>query len=521
MERRVGCRLNRLCALVLALALGAPTAGVARASDRCQRYRDLAGNRTERPADALPGSGRLRVFAIQYKQLVDYVESYATFADKMECLLIDYVLPYRHPGKVELVVFNEDIGLATLATGSRGAPARAWASLPAPGNTPATYNASGVPLGAAVALGLVARGYAKELAVYRARFPDQDARKAVLTAATDTFVRAFMATFSRLARRYDLYIVAGNNQGNFSFSTDPADIAAFSDPDLAEYYEDGSATGVWVADDARVWNQAFMFGPRSVRPPEQGASADPNSHDYDPRTNLLFANKKTPLTQLEKDFLALDEGGMGRANTGPFRIAELPGFRFGFAISLPAFMYGDDVLGAPCASSLSWMRCLDHRGVNTVIQPEANPGPWARYGADGGNWQALTWGASTLRAVTDPSVGFAYVICPHMVGNLIDIPFDGQSAITMRARRGPGRHYVGAGDFIAGTDPPWTRPYAGDHPEFLALAPWVLNDDPLLSPQDNRARLQERAEAMQAGSLSEHENGYLETAIWADLATPR
>ena len=156
-----------------------------------------------------------------------------------------------------------------------------------------------------------------------------------------------------------------------------------------------------------------------------------------------------------------------------------------------------------------------------MIQPEANPGPWARYGADGGNWQALTWGASTIRDVTDPTVGFDYVICPHMVGNLVDIPFDGQSAIMMRDRSGAGRHYVGAGHFIAGIDSAWTRPYAGNHAEFLALAPWVLADDPTLPPADNRARLQARAEAMQAGSLSEHQNGYLETAIWADLRRPR
>ena len=218
---------------------------------------------------------------------------------------------------------------------------------------------------------------------------------------------------------------------------------------------------------------------------------------------------------------------MSVANTGPVTIPDrrLDGFRFGFAISLPAFKFGSDFgvpfTGDPCASAESWMRCLHARGVNTVLQPEANPGPWARYGADGGNFQSLTWGASTVRIVTDPTLpNFRYVVCPHMNGNLVDLPFDGQSAILERGRTGVGRAYVGAKDFIPGTDSAWTQPYAGLRPEFVALAPWVIADDLSLTPAANRARLHERATALMAGSLSEHSNNYLETAIFADLATP-
>lgn len=517
-----------------ALAIGSPALVPvpSPAENPCAPY-DI-GNRTEGVSDRAEGAGPLRVFAIQYRQLVSYVETYGTFHQKMLCLMEAYVAPNLDPTKTNLVVFNEDIGLATLATGSRGTAARAFASTPAPGNTPALYNAARVPTGAAVAFGLVAAGYSRQLAAYRTMFPAQDPRKAVITAATDTFVRGFMATFSTIARQYGVYVVASNNQGDFRYSTKPGEVAAFADPDLAPAYATGDLQGVWVATGESAWNEALLWGPDDVPGRVPGcdpvtgdcASADPASPEYDPRTNLIFVNRKTPLTQIEKDFLALDEGDMSPENTGPVEIPGLPGFKFGFAISLPAFMYGnllgeDPPVGDPCASPTTWMRCLHARGVNTVLQPEANPGPWAHYGADGGNWQALTWGASTLRAVIDPTVpGFKYLVCPHMVGNLVDLPFDGQSAIMKRGATGAGRHYVGAGTFIAGADSEWVVPYIGDHAEFVALAPWVLGDDPLLLPEANRARLQQRSDDLMAGSLSEHQNAYLETAIYADLDLP-
>jgi hypothetical protein len=121
--------------------------------------------------------------------------------------------------------------------------------------------------------------------------------------------------------------------------------------------------------------------------------------------------------------------------------------------------------------------------------------------------------------VTDPAVHFAYLVCPMMTGNLIDLPFDGQSSIMQRRRAGAGRHYAGAALPLP-EDGAFVR-YAGDHPEFLALAPWVLSDGTPLSAgaeRAARATLRQRAQYMRAGSGSPYENGYLETAIFADLA---
>lgn len=514
----------------LALAAAALTSIPAAAAshplrDGCDRYRRLAGNATAGVSDASRGSGPLRVFAIQYKQQAAYATTYQTFAAKMDCLMRDYVVPHLDRSKTNLVVFNEDIGLATLATGSRGAQARALAASPVPGSTPEIQDAAGAPLGGAVALGSIAATYQKQMLDVQRRFPGTDPRKAIMLAATDTFVRGFSTTFSRLARKYGVWMVASNNQGEFDYSTDPADVSTWADPDLTAAYATGRIKGVWVPRTGRAWNNGFLWAPYDLHSPRGASSANPASPEYDPDTNLLYTNRKTPLTQIEKDFLALDEGDMSEANTGPVQIPGLDGFKFGFAISLPAFRFGNDFgeefEGNPCASPNSWMRCLHERGVNTILQPEANPGPWARYGADGGNFQSLTWGASTLRIVTDPTVpGFRYVICPHMTGNLVDLPFDGQSAILERGRTGAGRAYVGAKDFIPETDSAWAMPYAGLKPEFVALAPWVIDDDHSLTPTENRNRLHQRATQMMAGSLSEHSNGYLETAIFADLAAP-
>ena len=526
-----------LVALVVALPIGVQAArpSCADADAGAGTAPNGASLHTRDVADAAPARAPLRVFAIQYKQNPAYVVDAGTYDHKMRCLVQEYVLPHRGRG-VNLVVFNEDSGFATLALGTAGVGARAIATAPKP-LSPQLSDASGAPPYATVALGAAAAGHGRALAYYRALFPDEDPRRAILTAATDTFVRSFMTTFSRIARDYNLYIVAANNQANFAESTNPADIAMLWNPDRPG---EQPPHAVWKATSEDVWNAAFMWGPRDITalPADQLAWLDRQlgvaagrtfarttpGGQYDPRANLLAVNKKVPLTSIEQQFLALSEGDVSPANTGPFVIPALGGsYRFGFAISLPAFEYGGRAFGSappfqPCAPDGStWMYCLDARGVNVVLQTEANPGPW-QTPADGIGTQSVSWGASTMRAVTDPAVHFAYLVCPMMTGNLVDLPFDGQSSIMQRGRSGNARHYAGAALPLP-EDGAYAR-YAGDHPEFLVLAPWVLSEghaQTLDAERAARAVLRQRSEDMRAGSNSPNENGYLETAIYADL----
>ena len=221
-----------------------------------------------------------------------------------------------------------------------------------------------------------------------------------------------------------------------------------------------------------------------------------------PLANLLRVNRKVPLTGFE---LAL--GFAQGPSTGPAAAANLrpvaipgTGARLGFATSLPAFEYGSPAPGHECSDvAVTYMRCLDKLGANVVIQADANDGEWS--GTDGMElWQPLSWMGSAYRAVTDPSVQFAYAVNPFMVGNLADTPFDGQSAILERGRRGAGCHYVGNRAVVPGDDLPQFAPYAGAKPQFLALAPWAAPDGPrpALAQRRRVARGRNRAQPLRA-----------------------
>jgi glycerophosphoryl diester phosphodiesterase len=452
-----------------------------------------------RPSRWLPaighaqGNAKLRLVGIQYKQDVRNVESYASFRTKMRCLIEDHVVPLMQPGLPMLVVFNEDIGLMTVATGTRGTLVRTQAATPL--RAPI---GDAEPVSTGAALVEMNAAYAPQVAAYQAMFGPIDPRKQVFVGATDTFVRAFSQTFSDLARDYGIYVVAANNMPAYRASTDPVEMLLFGDPEISD------ATEAYVATSQHVANTAFLWGPLDVHPDAPAGMK-----------NLLFKNEKVPLTDIESTLIAIDEGPA----TGDAAIANaagytIEGFHLGFATSLPAFVWGYDFGERPadlepCADMrVSYMPCMDALGVDVVVQDEANPGRWAIDQA--GGWQPLEWMASTWRTVAEPSVKFRYNLTPMMVGNLLDLPFDGQSAITMRSAAEAGAHYIGNLEFESGVDVGWYQVFVGDKPEFLALAPWVSDDA-------SRVDLRATAAKLAPGSGDALENEYLETAVWADL----
>jgi hypothetical protein len=438
--------------------------------------------------------GTLRVIGIQYKMDISHVVDYTTYRAAMRCLMDRYVVPFEKPGVPTLVVFPEDVGLETVALGVRGEAARAQSRsvLRAPAGDSGTA-------GIGTALLSLNAAYAPQIAAYQVRFGGVDPRKEVLLAATDTFARAFSQTFSDIARDYGVYVVAANNQAPYRETHNPLEVKLFGDPT-----QRGNVAYVATAD--HVANTTFLWGPQDIHP-----------KNPDGERNLLFTNEKVPLTDLEKTILGLDEGPA----TGPAAIANaagyvVAGFRLGFATSLPAFTYGY-AFGQrpsgfqPCADlRKTYAACMDAQGVQVVIQAEANPGRWAGAGGDS-DWQPLEWMGSTWRAVADPTVGFRYNVTPMMTGSLLDMTFDGQSAITMRGGTEPPQHYVGSAATEPG-DPAAMTVYAGGKPEFLALTPWV-------APDTSRDELTKIGTDLAAGSGSQNENGYLESAVWADLVS--
>ncbi len=362
------------------------------------------------------------MFALQFLQEIRSVETYRSFRTKIECMILEYVKPRLARDRPNVVALTEDVGLMTLATGSRGEAARALASDP---DAP-SCEFEPVPCGIAGVIVAIQTGYDDVITEYRSRFPDMPAVGATFVAGTDTFGRGWMQTFSDMAKRYDVYILGSNNQAPFRESVDPAEVAKFADPDVPK------AKTAFVATDDAAYNEVFMWAPEQVT--DEGPR---------PLRNVVAQNKKVPLTEIEK-VMQLEPGPA----TGPdavenVRPYELPGSkaRISFATSLPAFVYDGGPVTPfaeappagidPCSdTSKYYMYCLDELGTNLVMQDEANPGRWATRA--GGEWQPLEWMSSTWRAAADPTVSFDYNVTPHMVGNLADLPFDGQTAITQR-----------------------------------------------------------------------------------------
>lgn len=428
--------------------------------------------------------GSLRVFAIQYRIDLAHAESYDSYRAAMRELVDSFVVPHLVPGRPTLVVFPEAVGLPTVAIGARGAGFRALPPAPA----------ESAPAGLAQGMGLLAEQYGAQIGAYAALFGDLDPRSALLLAATDTAARAFSQTFSEIATDYGVWVVAGNYQPPYRATTDPAEVAAFGDPELTDPV-------AYVATTPRVTNATFLWSPEIV-----DATAPLGER------NLVTRNEKIPLTEMELDLLDIAEGpaegDAARTNAG---WVEVAGFRVGFATSLPAFAYGYPFGERPTDFDphadlrASYAAAQDDLGVEVMIQADANPGPWA-WPVASGAWQPLEWMSSTWRAVADPTVRFRYNVTPMMTGNLADVMFDGQSSITARDRVGPASRFVGNSE--SGT--PEYDVYAGDKTEFLAVSDWLVDDAP-------REELMQLTGALSPGSGHELENQYIETAIFADL----
>lgn len=439
-----------------------------------------------------------RIFAMQFKQNLRNVTTYRRFRTKIACLLREYVLPYRARGRPNVVVFNEDVGLMTLGIGRRGAAARDTVAR----RGGPSCEGEGEPCATLAALAAISAAYSPQIAAYEARFGGAiSSPVAAFVGATDTVVRGFMQTFSDLARRYGVYMVGSMDLAPFRESRRPADIALFRDPDRPP------PRFVYVATSPKVYNHVFMWAPHDVR--RTGPEV---------LRNVVASNEKVPLTPLELQIGFSPGPSHGRAAVANLRPYRLPGTRarIGFATSLPAFAYGHLRPGVnPCSNTaLYYMRCLNRLGANLVLQDEANPGRWT--GPDGSSaekWQPLSWMLSTYRTVSDPSVRFDYNVTAMMVGNLADLPFDGQTAITQRGLGGRGCHYIGNRRFVPGQDLRSLRRYAGNQPEFLAIAPWAVGDR-------SRRKLRAIGAKLAPGSRSRLEDDYVETAIVADLPVP-
>jgi hypothetical protein len=437
-----------------------------------------------------PSAHALRVFAIQFQQRPATMVTAGSYVRAVDCAIRTEVVPHLAPGRPNLVVFDEDVGLETIAIGPRGAAARARLKT----GVPSCHGAALCPTLAT--LTAVDDGYAPALNYLQGRFPNLSGQLGRgFVAATDEFVRVFMTTMATEARRYGIYVIASNTQAPFALTRQASAVTALADPGGPR------VKAVYEPTQGVAYDQTFVWGPRVL-----------HRGDPPPLANLLADNYKVPLTAFEQE-LGFGSGPTGgaaaRRNLRPISIPGT-GARLGIATSLPAFEYGtargvhacDDV-------ALTYMRCLDRLRANVLIQADANDGQWT--GRDGAElWQPLSWMGSAYRAVSDRSVHFTYAVNPFMVGNLADTPFDGQSAILQRGLRGRGCHYVGDRSFVPGQDLPRYRSYSGPRSQFLTLAPWVV-------PDQGRPGLRRVGAALASPT---GRRSYVQTALIADLPFP-
>ncbi|MDO4264278.1 MAG: carbon-nitrogen hydrolase family protein [Deinococcus sp.] len=203
---------------------------------------------------------------------------------------------------------------------------------------------------------------------------------------------------------------------------------------------------------------------------------------FGPDGRLIGCTDKVHLTPPEEaGGLDLSAGRLDELRVFPTPVGDL-----GVAISLDAFR-------ADVRSSLA------AQGCTVLLQPDANGSAWT---ADEGlppdparvRPQPLAWLKSSWQATT--SGQFRYAVNPMVVGNLLDLTFDGQSAITGRLDEGAPQSYV------------MTQARGG----FLELLPWVATgtDD----------ALREAGRVRAAGSGHALENSYLTGVISADLELP-
>jgi predicted amidohydrolase len=404
--------------------------------------------------------------------------------------------PHLMLDRHNLVVLTEVLGLPAALVGRRGALARrppgmisALALLGLGAVTPRFKRVDlrwvGAGLAAAglanaalatylresqLALGLLAVGRGNRVARCLRMWRGISPTRALLLASCDALYRPFVETLSRLAVKYAATIVAGTLAPEVRRSTDPREIRRWGR---------GGAGCVYIPTGPEVYNTALVFGP-------DGA--------------LLGRVNKVFLTASDREQLDLTPGQLEDVH-----IIETPAGRLGVAISLDAF-------------TPQYVRQLDALGAEIVVQPDANDARWAGLTRETRRWQPEDWLVSALGSIQPKYRNLRYNVCAMQTGNLYEIPFDGQSSISAQRdealpKPAPNRTFIGVDEHV--------NPYTGEPllGEFLAIAPWVMEDPvvgyPLLSLEERRRRLAAMSvDLLPNGRKANH---YREAAIWADL----
>jgi hypothetical protein len=408
-----------------------------------------------------------------------YFQSYVKFAELAK--------PYISKRYENVFVFEEHAGLPLLFFGKRGKSARENAS----NSTQAAI--------------FLSSDFQNAASYYISKFPEISTflARPLFLAATDTLWRVFFDTSSKIAKDYGVWVVSCQNspypylekvQGN---SKDGFPISAFVD----EVVKDKSY--FYVATTSDVWNTCFVFSPQG---------------------EIKHYTRKVNLVPTEKTDLQFSSGTYEELSV--FRI---PGTEVDIcvAISLDAFVP-------------RYIQELDSKGCDVLLQPDANSGAWATDGGLG-YWQPLEWLGSTMgsiqtkkyigcpnpdealflktggvkcnfQEITINSKSIKYNVNPMMTGNLFDVSFDGQTAITGRDKRAKRDiNYIGLPKL---QDLTFEGKIMFEEGGFILLGPWSF-DLSSLAPGEQQNKSRELQKTLYQGG--ENEGKYLSTILIADL----
>lgn len=215
--------------------------------------------------------------------------------------------------------------------------------------------------------------------------------EALFVAAAPEVHRAYFRTFSGIARRHQLWVVAGS--------------ALLPENRL------GAGSEEFQPASARTYNVSYTFAPDG---------------------RCVAATRKVNLVPTLEDALRLTPG-----RAGSLPAVDTPFGRLGTLICYDGFRIAHTE-GEPCFASGPPL--MDKLGVQIIAQPSANPWPWR------GPWVFNEPGERQLRCEQWYSEGLCssmrslshvrYAVNPQLVGEVLDNHFEGLSVILERRPSG-------------------------------------------------------------------------------------
>ena len=293
---------------------------------------------------------RGQLVAVQMKLAINDFYSQENFETKISSLMED-VANEANPELPTLVVFPEDVGLMLIALDNQ--------------QTLSTVQTI------EDAIKKMTMKYFLPLVWYRLRY-NLSWVPALYYYRNKVIAETYFETFSRLAKKYNFYIVAGSVP-------------------LPHYtITDGQVLYQERAISPQIYNTSYLF-------------------DIDGK--VIGYQDKVYLLELEKEEgLHLTPGSLDDIEVFDTNIGRL-----GIAVCLDGFK--EDVIDR-----------LREQKADILIQPSANPLPWEK-------WQQEEWLESSYK-YTHELQYFKYAINPMMNGEFFDLTFFGQSSIISKEKSG-------------------------------------------------------------------------------------